>query len=63
MLNQAKIANRNYRRNLRRKKRLAQRNKNESFEQYESRKRREYKANHRPRRYEADDNDLQWCRA
>lgn len=60
MLNQVKIANRNYRRNLRRKKRLATRSKDESFEQYENRKRREYKANHQPKRarYEADDNDL-----
>ena len=60
MLNQTKIANRNYRRNLRRKKRLETRNKNETFEQYETRKRREHQANHRPKRvrYEADDNDL-----
>ena len=60
MLNQTKIANRNFKRSQRRKKRLEARNKNESFEQYSTRKRRENQANHRPKRvrYEADDNDL-----
>lgn len=60
MLNQTKIANRQFKRSQRRKKRLALRNKNESFEQYDNRKRREQQANHRPKRarYEADDNDL-----
>lgn len=60
MLNQTKIANRNFKRSQRRKKRLEARNKNETFEQYETRKRREHQANHRQKRvrYEADDNDL-----
>lgn len=58
MLNQAKIANRNFRRSQRRKKRLEARNKNESFEQYSNRKKREHQANHRRKSYEANDNDL-----
>lgn len=51
MLNQTKIANRNFKRSQRKKKRLAVRNKNESFEQYDNRKRREHQANHRRKNY------------
>lgn len=58
MLNQVKLANRNFKRSQRRKKRLEARSKNESFEQYTNRKRREHQANHRRKRYEANDNDL-----
>lgn len=60
MLNQTKIANRNFKRSQRRKKRLATRNQDESFEQYNTRKRKEHQANHRQKRvrYEANDNDL-----
>lgn len=60
MLSKTKLANRNFRRSQRRKKRLEARSKTEGFEQYNNRKRREYQANHRPKRarYEADDNDL-----
>lgn len=59
MLSKVKLANRNYRRAQRRKKRLEARSQNESFEQYQNRKRREHKANHRPKRYETNDNDMQ----
>lgn len=58
MLNQTKIANRNFKRAQRRKKRLEARSQSETFEQYNNRKRREHKANHRRKRYEANDNDL-----
>lgn len=58
MLSKTKLANRNYRRSQRRKKRLDARSKNESFEQYTNRKKREQQANHRRKHYEADDNDL-----
>jgi ribosomal protein S21 len=58
MQNQVKIANRNFKRAQRRKKRLEARSKNETFEQYTNRKKREHKANHRRERYEANDNDL-----
>lgn len=58
MLNQVKLANRNFKRSQRRKKRLEARSKNESFEQYTTRKKREHQANHRRKRYEANDNDL-----
>lgn len=52
MLSKVKLANRSFSRNQRRKKKLANRNKNESYEQYETRKRREQKANHRQKRYD-----------
>ncbi len=58
MLNQTKIANRNFKRSQRRKKRLEVRSKTETFEQHNNRKKRENKANHNGRRYEADYNNL-----
>lgn len=58
MLSKTKLANRSFKRSERRKKKLLNRSKSETFEQYDKRKKREHQANHRRKRYEANDNDL-----